>query len=71
MGIYVLYTFNCIGMTINIFELNWIEFIIYSWLFISAMKIYLLYHWQNAPIRHCSMDYKAYFKQEQYKLAVT
>ena len=25
VGIYVLYTFNCIGMTINIFELNWIE----------------------------------------------
>ena len=25
MDIYVLYTFNCIGMTINIFELNWIE----------------------------------------------
>ena len=22
MGVYVLYTFNCIGMTINIFELN-------------------------------------------------
>ena len=27
MGIYVLYTFNCIGMTVNIFELNWIELI--------------------------------------------
>ena len=26
MDIYVLYTFNCIGMTINIFELNWIEY---------------------------------------------